>query len=126
MVQLLQPHPATSGGAVEAIEAEVERDGARLTLRYVLTGDVGALVLPATSSDSKASRCTSDGSPAREPVTLVTSSEVRPRPTRHESAAAVMMDVVSGDILAAANQSLFDQASALLSDGRGAAGPTPT
>ena len=56
MVQPLQPHPRTSGGAVEAIAAEAERDGARLTLRYVLTGDVGALVLPAPAPPRRADR----------------------------------------------------------------------
>ena len=46
MARSLQLHPETPRGAVERIEAEVERAGGRLALRYLVTGDIGALLLP--------------------------------------------------------------------------------
>jgi hypothetical protein len=42
----LVPHPATPCAAVDAIEVEVERVGARLALHYRLSGRPEALVLP--------------------------------------------------------------------------------
>ena len=46
MPLLLKPHPASPAPALR-IEAEAERvDSSRLVLRFVLTGEIGALVLP--------------------------------------------------------------------------------
>jgi hypothetical protein len=43
---LLKPHPDFPPAPVTAIEADVEREGANLTLRYTLTGAVADLVIP--------------------------------------------------------------------------------
>jgi hypothetical protein len=54
MRHALIPHPLSPCGAVASLEAEVGREGDRLVLRYVLTGDVGRLAIPAAASPARA------------------------------------------------------------------------
>lgn len=45
----LIPHPRHAANAVEAIEAEVKREGLRIAIRFVVTGDLdGVVVAPPT------------------------------------------------------------------------------
>jgi len=47
MLLSLRPHPDSPAGAVTAIDVEVTRPAPRMpTLRYLVTGDIGALALP--------------------------------------------------------------------------------
>jgi hypothetical protein len=46
MSHALQPHPTTPSFAVGAIDADVSRVGAGLTVRYRLSGRIGELILP--------------------------------------------------------------------------------
>ena len=56
MAEPLQPHPQSPPSAVERIEAEVERAGAHLSLRYLLVGDIGAIRLPPPASPARIDR----------------------------------------------------------------------
>lgn len=47
MSHALRPHPDYPCSAVSRIEAEVVRQGSRLTLRYALAGAIGDLTIPA-------------------------------------------------------------------------------
>ena len=42
----LLPHPSSRPGGVRAIDGDLERAGARLTLRYTLRGDLAGLRIP--------------------------------------------------------------------------------
>jgi len=50
----LKLHPDSTCRAVTAIEAEASRSGAGLALLYVVTGDIGALRLPARGTPGRA------------------------------------------------------------------------
>ena len=56
MAHRLQLHPRVASNAVKAVEVEVERARARLTLRYLVTGDVAAIVLPPPAPPRRADR----------------------------------------------------------------------
>ena len=56
MVRSLQPHPESRGDAVERIEAEVERAGARLTLRFAVVGDMRRIALAPMGPPERADR----------------------------------------------------------------------
>jgi hypothetical protein len=56
MVRSLQPHPESHSDAVERIEAEVERAGARLTLRFAVVGDMSRVDLPPPGPPERADR----------------------------------------------------------------------
>jgi hypothetical protein len=47
MRHALVPHPLSSCDAVRSLEVEVIREADRLALRYILTGDVARLAIPA-------------------------------------------------------------------------------
>jgi|SRR5579871_109507 len=46
-------HPATPCDALATIEVEVAREGARLSLRYVATGTIAALAIPAAAEPKR-------------------------------------------------------------------------
>jgi hypothetical protein len=50
VVLRLVPHPDTPAGAVEGIEARVERASSHLSLVYMLRGDLGRMRIPAPSA----------------------------------------------------------------------------
>ena len=50
----LKPHPQSLTGPVRTIDVEVARDGDALALRYLLHGDINALLLPAPSPAARA------------------------------------------------------------------------
>jgi hypothetical protein len=50
----LRPHPDCRCDAITSIDVDVERNGAALTLRYRVLGDIAALVLPPVSESVRA------------------------------------------------------------------------
>ncbi len=50
----LLPHPSTADGPINAVEVQLERDGAVLWLRYVVEGEVDEVAWPAPEPQARA------------------------------------------------------------------------
>jgi len=47
----LHPHPQSPSGAITSLRASLLREGDDLCVRYVMTGDIGTLAIPAAAAD---------------------------------------------------------------------------
>ena len=85
----LKPHPDTPCPAVTSIEVEIERaEGRALTLRYVLTGRIADLAIPAPAPSRRADELWRHTCfeaflrpEAARPATPISSSTSPPRPS---------------------------------------------